>query len=127
MSVEGTLVGILAPIVGGTLPADPRVFPDVAPEGYEARPYITYQQVGGDPLGFLDRSRPDKKFARIQVNVWHPNRIEANRLGRLVQDRMTGPESASLQSEALGGMVATYDEDTKLRGTMQDFAICFAD
>ena len=44
-----------------------RVYPIVAPEKTDT-PYITYQQVGGEAVSFLE-GVADRKNARIQINV----------------------------------------------------------
>ena len=41
----------------------PRVFPDVAPLS-TARPYITYQQIGGQSLRFVEGTAADKRHHR---------------------------------------------------------------
>lgn len=99
---------------------DGRVFPDFAEVG-TTRPYITYQAVGGEPMNFLSGDRPDKQHVRIQVNVWSTRRIEASEIGMQVEDALRS--ATALQVEVATGRVATYDEDTDLRGTMQDFML----
>lgn len=126
MSAESQLFDILKSVIGGTS-EDPKVFPDVAPEGYLSTPYITYQQVGGESLEFLERGNGDKKNARVMIRVWHTNRLLANQLARLVEDYLVGAAGAALQASALGALFADYDEEKKLRGTRQDFSIWFAD
>lgn len=97
-----------------------RIFPDVAEVG-TAKPYITYQAVGGEPLNFLGGDRPSKQFVRMQVNVWSERRIEASEIGMLVEDALRS--ATTLQAGVASGRVATYDEETNLRGTMQDFML----
>jgi len=97
-----------------------RIFPDVAELG-TAKPYITYQAVGGEPMNFLSGDRPDKQRVRIQVNVWSERRIEASEIGMLVEDALRS--ATALQVEVASGRVATYDEETNLRGSMQDFML----
>jgi len=95
----------------------PRVFPDVAPEG-TAMPYCTWQQIGGTPVNFMSESSY-KKNARIQINVWSKTRKEAMTLIRQIEDAMV---LAPLYGFVESGATATMDEDTKLRGAMQDFS-----
>jgi hypothetical protein len=97
-----------------------RIFPDIA-ELNTAKPYITYQAVGGEPMNFLSGDRPSKQHVRIQVNVWSERRIEASEIGMLVEDALRS--ATALQVEVVSGRVATYDEETNLRGTMQDFML----
>ena len=114
MTPEEHIYSVLQHLAGG------RVFPDVAEAGTD-KPYITYQAVGGAPLNFLSGDRPDKQPVRMQVNVWAERRTEASEVGMLVEDAMRS--AGHLQVEVLTGRVATYDEQTNLRGTMQDFSL----
>ncbi len=114
MNIETQLFAVLGPLVGG------RAFPEVAPEG-TALPYITFQNVGGQPLSYADGSAPDKEFSRMQVNVWAATRIEASDLGKVVELAMRAV--ASFQTDVLTGRPATNDETTGYRGTRQDFRI----
>lgn len=117
MSVEATIYEALRALVSD------RVFPDVAPEE-TPRPYITYQQVGGNSVNFLDPTTPSKKNGRWQINVWADTRTEAAPLMRLVEDTLRGV--LALQTTVLGAPIARYDEETKLRGMTQDFSFWFS-
>lgn len=114
MSVESDIFNTLRGLV-----AD-RVFPDVAPFGTQ-RPYITYQQVGGEALAFMDNALPDKKHGRFQINVWSDTRAEAADLASQVEAAMVA--ATAFQARALGAPVALYDSETELRGSMQDFSV----
>ena len=114
MTAEEHVHSTLAHLAGG------RIFPDIA-ELNTAKPYITYQAVGGEPMNFLSGDRPSKQRVRIQVNVWSERRIEASEIGMLVEDAQRS--ATALQVEVASGRVATYDEETNLRGTMQDFTL----
>lgn len=100
--------------------AEGRVFPDIAPQDTPT-PYITYQAVGGEPIDMLDGTIPDKSNVRMQINVWSKSRIEASELGALVE--LTIRQQTSMQPTVLTGRVATLDEETQYRGTMQDFSL----
>lgn len=114
MTPEDHIDAVLQHLAGG------RVFPDVAPLGTE-RPFITYQAVGGAPDNYLSGDQPEKQQVRMQVNVWAARRAEASEIGMLVEDAMRS--ATHLQVEVVSGRVATYDEETDLRGTMQDFSM----
>jgi hypothetical protein len=116
LSLESDLFDALKGLVGN------RVYPDVAPQGV-ARPYIVYQQVGGRAVNFVDPTVPSKKNARIQVAAWADTRAAASALGRQIEDTLRA--AAALQITVLGAPVATYDEETKFRGTRQDFSAWF--
>lgn len=101
--------------------ADGRVLPDFAPEG-PALPFIVYQAVGGEPINFLTGEQPDKQKVRMQISVWAgESRLEASALGQQVEEAIRA--ATTLQPEVATGRVATYDEETKCRGTRQDFYI----
>lgn len=114
MSLESQIFDALKTLVSN------RVYPDIATEN-AVLPYITYQQVGGRGVNFLDSATPSKKNARIQINVWGETRIQVADLSRLVEDTMRA--ATSLQTSVLGASVAMYEPVTKLRGTRQDFSV----
>lgn len=117
MTVESTLFSALTSLVSA------RVYPDVAPEG-TARPYITYQQVGGRAFVYVEGTLSDAKNGRLQFNVWADTRMAASALALQVEATLLA--IPSLQVEPLGAYVSTYEEDTGLYGTMQDFSITSA-
>jgi len=98
-----------------------RVYPDVGPEPLPARPYITWQQVGGEAITFLDRTLPGKRNARMQINVWADTRLAANALALQVEDALR--LSTAFQASPVGSLVGSYELDLKLYGTRQDFTI----
>jgi len=114
MTPEEHIYNVLQHLAGG------RVFPDLAEAGTD-KPYITYQAVGGAPLNFLSGDRPSKQSVRMQVNVWAERRTDASEIGMLVEDALRS--ATALQVEVATGRVSTYDEETDLRGTMQDFTL----
>jgi len=116
MTVESTIFNALTGLASG------RVYPDVAPEN-AARPYITYQQVGGQAINFLEQTTPSKKNGRWQVNVWADDRITAAAMSRTVEDTLR--TTTALQTTVLAAPVAGYESDTKLYGTRQDFSFWF--
>lgn len=113
MSLESTLFTSLQALVAG------RMYPDVAPEG-AGRPYITYAQVGGQGVNFLDPTVPSRKNARVQINVWADTRVSAANLARSVEDTLRGV--TALQVSVLGALTALHEPDTGLYGTRQDFS-----
>lgn len=100
--------------------ACPRVFPDVAPLD-TARPYVTFQQVGGVAVGFVDPLLPSKKNGRFQINCWADTRIDAAALALQIENAFLG--SAAMQANPVGGPVAVYEPDRQLYGTHQDFSV----
>lgn len=116
MSIDAKIRAALTSLVNG------RVYPDVA-EINTTTPYITYQQVGGDAINYLEGGIIGKRNARIQINVWSKSRLEASELSERAEDAMR--LDLGLQTDVLGARIARYEEDTKLRGTMQDFSVWY--
>lgn len=114
MSVESQVFDALKALVAN------RCYPDLAPDG-ASRPYLVFQQVGGSAVNFLGPTVPSKKNSRMQVSVWGDTRAQVSALAVQVEDTLRG--TASLQTVVLAAPVATYDPDTKLRGSQQDFSI----
>lgn len=114
MNAYETTRALLLPLAGG------RVYPDVAPSDPQL-PYITFQQVGGEVLNFLDRTLPSKLNARMQVNVWAATRLEACALAQQAEELFL--MSLTLQASALGAAVADFEEVGLLYGFRQDFSI----
>lgn len=117
MTVEADLFNALSGLVPST-----RVYPDVAPQG-SAKPYITFQQVGGQAVNMLASVVVGKRNARFQVNCWDTNRLSVANLARQVEDAIAS--STTLRGFVLGAMTAIFEEDLLLYGTRQDFSIWY--
>ena len=61
-----------------------------------------------------------KRNARVQVNVWGETRLAVSQLAGAVEDALR--LTAALQTSVLAQPVAEVDEETRLRGTRQDFS-----
>lgn len=116
MTVESDLFDRLKALVAN------RVYPDVAPAG-AGTPYITYQQVGGDVVSFMESALPSKRNGRFQINVWAATRLTAAALMRDVEASLV--TSTVLRADPQGGAVATFEPDTQLYGARQFFSIWF--
>jgi hypothetical protein len=114
MTVEAAIFVTLKALVSN------RVYRDLAPQTVSALPRITFQQVGGQAVNFL-AGVPSKKNAVFQINVWADTRDAAAALSRQVEDAMRG--AASVQVNVNSAPVATYEPETELYGTRQDFSI----
>lgn len=117
MSMESLIFDTLR-----TLVAD-RVYPDIAPAGVTALPRITYQQVGGRAFNYIEPAPVGKKNARVQVNAWGATRLQAAALSRQIEDALKS--APALYTTVLAAPVASYEPDTKLYGTRQDFSFFF--
>lgn len=114
MTVEADLIAAL-----GTLVSD-RVYKMEAPEGVE-RPYITYQQVGGQTVSFLERAMPSKKHGRFQINCWSDSAATTAALMLAVESAVV--LAPAFQAEAIS---APFDVDgsmVDLFGQQQDFGL----
>ena len=98
----------------------PRVFPDVAPSG-TTLPYVTWQGIGGESVGFVDNTAADKRNTRLQINVWAKTRPEATSIARQIEDVLCA--TSLFVATPLGEAVSDYDSETKTYGAMQDFSI----
>lgn len=115
MSTESLLFTALKGLVSN------RVYPDVGPDAVVA-PYITWQQVGGTPVNFLDTATlPSKSNGRYQINTWAATRAEAGALAKQVENAVRA--TTSLQPTVLSQPVATTDEVTGRKGYRQDFSL----
>lgn len=113
MSVESQIFDALKTLVSN------RVYPDIAPD-LAVRPYVTFQQVGGSAVNFVDVTAPSKKNSRFQVNVWADTRSSCSALAVQVEDALRA--ATALQTTVLGAPVASYEIETKLKGSRQDFS-----
>ena len=98
----------------------PRVYPDVAPAG-TALPYVTWQGIGGESVGFVDNTAADKRNTLMQVNVWAATRLQALQMAREIEDAMRA--SAAFVASPLGEPLSTYEPDVPVYGTLQRFSI----
>lgn len=113
MSLEADLYSTLMEIC-------PRVYPDIAPEPIPAKPFVVYQQVGGQVIDTLN-DPSDLLNARIQVAVWDVSRVSANQLMREIESSMR--QSTRFQAKPMGALVTDLDDDVKLYGARQDFTV----
>lgn len=113
--VEGDIFAALTGLFAG------RVYPDVAPPGGAVTPYCVYQQVGGESPTFLENASPSKKNGRFQITVWSKLRTEASTKSLAAEAALVA--ATAFQAKPIGDRIAIYEEDTELRGAMQDFSI----
>lgn len=113
MTIESAIFSELSAIV-------PRTFPDFAPTN-TARPYVTYQFIGGESINYTDKTLPNARNAMVQVNVWANTRKSANETIRQIEDalRLSTLFSASPMSEPMHG----FDADMPVYSAIQDFTV----
>ncbi|HEV2612540.1 MAG TPA: DUF3168 domain-containing protein [Noviherbaspirillum sp.] len=112
MTVESDIFNLLKGLAGN------RVYPDRAPAD-TARPYIVYQQAGGESIAYVENTLPDQENARFQIAVWADTRMAAKALIKQVEAALV--TTTMFQTKALGASVSTMDEE--LYGSRQDFSI----
>lgn len=113
MTLEEKLVALLLPICE-------RTFPDFAPVD-TPRPYVTWQQIGGDAPDFVDNSLPDKENAFVQINVWSDRRTEAKALIKQVEAALVA--ATAVQASPMGAAASDADPDMERYCSRQDFSI----
>lgn len=114
MTVEASIYALLSPLVGG------RVFPDVAPFNTQ-RPYVTYQQIGGEVINPLGGGVPDKQNGYFQVNVWASKRSEAAALALQIEAAFR--TATVFVARPMAAPIAQRDEDVGICSTQQEFSV----
>lgn len=114
MSVESDIYNALKGLVGN------RCFPDFAPIT-TVRPYITYVQIGGEAISYIDDTLPDGKHGRFQVNVWADTRSSASSVMLQVEAAMI--QATTIQARPMSAPSNTYDHDMSVYASMQDFSV----
>lgn len=98
----------------------PRVFPDFAPTD-TPRPYVTWQQVGGESIQFMDRTVPSKENADIQISVWADTRKEAKATILAIEAQLIG--ATSVQASPIAAAISDFDADMERYCSRQDFDV----
>lgn len=113
MSMESDLYALLAGIC-------PRTYPDVAPANSE-RPYLVWQQIGGESLRYADNTAMDKRFPVVQIAAWSESRLQSLSLIRQVEDALCA--STAFTAQPQGEPISQHEPETGLYGNTQRFAI----
>ena len=114
MSVESDIFDSLKGLVGN------RCFPDMAPIS-TVKPYITYVQIGGESISYVDDTMPDHKMGRFQINVWADTRASASSVMLQVEGAMV--LATTFQARPVSAPSSDYDHDMATYGSMQDFNV----
>ena len=114
MTIEADIFNTLKGLVGN------RCFPDVAPIT-TAKPYITYTQIGGEAISYVDDTLPDHKHGRFQINVWADTRASASSVMLQVEAAMV--QASAFQARPVSAPSSDYDNDMLTYGSMQDFNV----
>lgn len=114
MTIEADLYALLQSLVSG------RCFPDFAPLG-TVRPFLTFEQAGGDALYFIDGSLPDKKHGRFEIGVYADSRAACAALALQVEASMAA--ATAFQSTAIHAPMSDYASDVKIYSSTQNFSV----
>ena len=98
----------------------PRTFPGFAPTS-TARPYITYQRIGGDVINPLANDVPDKKLGDFQINVWADTQLAADSMIELVEIALR--QATVFQARPINEPSDDWDADMNRYCAIQDFRI----
>lgn len=112
MTVEAQLQTALAPLAS--------TWPDFAPYG-TARPFICYEQVGGEALAFIDGTLPDKKHGRFSIGVYADTRAQCAALALQVESVLSA--ATAFQASAIHAPISSYQAELKIYGSVQEFSI----
>lgn len=114
MSVEGDIFAAIKGLVGN------RAFPDMAPLT-TGKPYVTYSQIGGEAINYVENAVADLKNGRFQFNVWGDSRSQCSAL--MLQIEAALVTSSLFQARPVGAPSSSYDFDMAIYGSQQDFSI----
>lgn len=114
MTIESDLLAALTGLVAG------RIFPDTAPLS-TPRPYITYQQIGGTPISFVEKAVPSKKNGLFQIDVFSSSRMQSASL--IIQVEGAIVTAAAFQGEATDMPTSGKDDDLQIYRAFQTFTI----
>lgn len=113
MTVEGDIFASIKGLCGN------RAFPDVAPPA-TARPYVTYTQVGGEPLSTV-AGVSSLQHGRFQFNVWGDSRGACSLLMKQIEAALIA--ATAFKARPVSAPNSSYDSDMKFYGSQQDFSI----
>ncbi len=98
----------------------PRVHPIVAPLD-TARPYVTWQLIGGATWRYQDNAAAAQRHSLVQVNVWADTHGDMLALMRQIETALC--TAATFTARPEGEPVTQYEADFRRYGAIQDFVI----
>ena len=114
MTIEASIYSELKSLVSN------RCFPDFAPLG-TIRPFITFEQVGGDALSYLDGTLPDKKNGRFEIGVYADSRASCAAIALQVESVMAA--ATVFQASAIHAPISDYASDVLIYSSTQNFSV----
>lgn len=95
-------------------------YPTEAPYG-TAMPFLTWQQVGGEPIVYVNGKMPNYMRMLVQINLWAVSDKEASRLIREIEEMLCDSDLCATPDS---GAVSEIDEGRmNMRGRRQSFSI----
>jgi hypothetical protein len=113
MTLEEKLYALLVAIC-------PRVFPGFAPTN-TARPYVTFQGIGGEAPQFLDATVASKRNSVKQISVWADDPAEATAIMLQIEEVLITTDVFQASPEAAAA--DDFDADMERYSSRQDFNI----
>lgn len=84
--------------------------------------FVVWHKSGGQDTEFVDQTMPTKRHARIQLTVFSPSSIAAERALTAARDALL---NSGYTVGVYGSPVGTYDTARKLQGEFQQFSIWY--
>ena len=114
MTVEADLFNTLKTLVSN------RCFPDFAPLG-TVRPFITFEQTGGDAMHYLEGTLPDKKHGRFEIGVYADTRANCASIALQVETAMAA--ATVFTATAIHAPISDYASEVKIYSSTQNFSV----
>ncbi len=114
MTVESAIFDTLKTLVSN------RCFPDFAPLG-TTRPFITFEQTGGETYALLDGSLPNKKHGRFEIGVYADTRASCASIALQVEAAMAA--ATAFQSTAIHAPISDFASDVRIYSSTQNFSV----
>jgi len=111
MTFEADLKDTITPVCS-------RVFAGYAPVA-TARPYVTWQQIGGNVINPIGNEVPGLRHAEIQINVWADSNRVAMETIRDIEDAMR--VASAFTSRPIANAMTSFDADVPVFSANQDF------
>lgn len=115
MSAEQQLYAALAGSPEIVAAVKTRIFPDVAPEKYEA-PMIVYSRLSSEPITTIHDNDPVASKVQMTAHAWATTRPAAEAIADLF-----GPATREFARQV--NRLGHFDVDSKLFGALVDFEI----
>lgn len=96
------------------------VFPGSAPAS-QPRPFVTWEQLGGDAARYVDNTPMAKRLALLQVDTWATTKAAAMQLAREIEDALCA--ATTITARPLSDQSGRQDEYVDAYGVTQEFEV----